>query len=102
MEKTVTESFIKARQVCCSHHPTHPTFPRVSLHKPHRRGSGHSMPAEWSRAVAMDSASVTVQVQQIHGGKQSFQPALVTPLSESHSMIDEPSGTIPSGPSVPQ
>ena len=29
MEKTVTESFIKARQVCCSHHPTHPTHPHT-------------------------------------------------------------------------
>ena len=40
MEKTVTESFIKARQVCCSHHPTpptHPPSPRLVTHRRHPR-----------------------------------------------------------------
>ena len=67
--------------------PPHLPFPRVSLHKRHSR-----------------EQSPFTQVQQIHcfdGGKQSFQPASVSLLSESHSM-GEPAGTIPSGPSVPQ
>ena len=46
---------------------------------------------QWSYSIKPSSVA----------GKQIFQPASVSPLSEIHS-IGEPSGTIPSGPSVPQ